>query len=308
MNGNPQSERLSAYFDNQLPLDERALVEQELASSAEMRKELDEYRQVSGILQSLPRTSAPIELRASVLRAIERESLLPVADTARPRRLGRLVTAISAACALAAIGFFAMQNRNGQQVANTKTIPNQTIVQGHRGGSENLANKIQQDKLEFDRDALKSAAVGDLVKAVVTDGKSLSVIRLTVVGRDDGLNQLGLLLAGNEFGNGQKPESNGGVVAVYLQADSAEFSDKLSQVLAKLDVDSMSISEPVAIDQLDADQRKLVSEATQKVATVAVKPGSALEQAVKGTSAPKTAEAKVGSGPARVLFVLTNKS
>ncbi len=308
MNGNPQSEQLSAYFDNQLPLDERALVEQELASSAEMRKELEEYRQVSGILQSLPRTSAPIELRTSVLRAIERESLLPVADTARPRRLGRLVTAVSAACALAAIGFFAMQNRNGQQIANNNAAPGPAIVQGQRGGSENLANKIQQDRLEFDRDALKTAAVGDLVKAVVTDGKSLSVIRLTVIGRDDGLNQLGLLLAGSEVRNGQKSDGDGGVMAVYLQADSAEFFDKLSQVLAKLDVDSLSVSEPVAFDKLDADQQKLVSEATEKVATIAVKPGSALEQAVKGSAATKTADAKSGSGPARVLFVLTNKS
>jgi len=311
MNGNPQNERLSAYFDNQLPLDERAMVEQELATSVDLRQEIGEYSQLSGLLRSLPRTPAPVELKASILRAIERESLLPVADTARPRRLGRLFySTTAAACAVAAVAFFAMKSRDGDHVAqNQRNAPQ--IVQGNRQASDRLANKVQQDRLQFSRDDLKNAQVGDVVNAVTKSGNAVSVIRLTVVGREHDIGELRVLLAGSESthrANSQSPMADGEVVAVYVQAEATDFSKSLADVIARFEFDSMSVSEPVSAEQLDAEQQKLIAGSSRKVETVTVKPGSALEQAVNGTAASKAADSTPSEGPARVLFVLMTKS
>ena len=89
MNGIPQEDRLSAYFDDQLSLEERAQFEKELAGSASMRRDLDELRQLSGLLHAQPVAQAPVELYPSVMRAIERDTLLPKEPTAG-RRFGRL--------------------------------------------------------------------------------------------------------------------------------------------------------------------------------------------------------------------------
>ncbi len=47
MNGTPSNERLSAWLDDELPLDERAEVEKLLAESPELRQELDELQRLS---------------------------------------------------------------------------------------------------------------------------------------------------------------------------------------------------------------------------------------------------------------------
>ncbi len=307
MNGNPQNERLSAYYDNQLPLDERVMVEQELAASPEMRQEIGEYGQISGLLKSLPQTPAPIELKASILRAIERESLLAVADTARPRRLGRLLfTTAAAACAVAAVGYFAFSGRNGDEIAKNGKPTTPTIVTGGRGESEKLANKIQHNKLQFSRDDLKQAEIGDVVKAVTKSGNAVSVIRLTVVGVEHNIGELRVLLAGNQTG-APVTQTDGGVVAVYLQADAADFSKSLAEVIAKLDPETLSVSEPISADKLDDEQRKLVAGSNRKVETVTLKAGTPLEQAITTEAASKAADSNQNDGPARVLFVLTSK-
>lgn len=307
MNGNPQNERLSAYFDNQLPRDERALVEQELVASPEMRQEIGEYGQISGLLKSLPRTPAPIELKASVLRAIERESLLPVADTARPRRLGRLLfTTAAAACALAAIGYFAFLGRNGDQVANNSKPNGPAIVSGSRAESDKLANKIQQDKLQFSRNELQKAEIGDVVNAVTKSGNAVTVIRLTVVGVEHDIGELRVLLAGAD-GKVETKKTDGGIVAVYLQSKPEEFSKSLSEVIAKLQPESLSVSEPIPADKLEDEQKQLIAGSDRKVETLTLKPGTALEQAIKTEAAAKAADSNADDGPARVLFVLTSK-
>lgn len=76
MHLDPQDEeRLSAYLDGELSSDEQARVEQLLADEPAARQLLDELRAVSSTLQGLPRTRAPGDLAADVLREIERRGV-----------------------------------------------------------------------------------------------------------------------------------------------------------------------------------------------------------------------------------------
>jgi hypothetical protein len=54
-----QRERLSAYLDGELPASERAPLERHLAGCAECRSDLDELREVRGLLRSMPAPALP---------------------------------------------------------------------------------------------------------------------------------------------------------------------------------------------------------------------------------------------------------
>ncbi|MCH7687509.1 MAG: hypothetical protein IH899_12640 [Planctomycetes bacterium] len=83
MSSNKSGELLSAYNDGETSPEEFAIVERLLETSAEARRELDEIGELSDLLHSLPRQTAPVELAPSVLSCAEQESLLPtLADSA----------------------------------------------------------------------------------------------------------------------------------------------------------------------------------------------------------------------------------
>ncbi len=73
----PADDFLSAFHDGEVNSAERAAVDQRLATSAEARCELSEFRQVSALLKELPRERLPSEFPQQVLQAIEREMLIP---------------------------------------------------------------------------------------------------------------------------------------------------------------------------------------------------------------------------------------
>lgn len=68
-------ERLSAYFDGEASPDERAAVESLLDDSLAARRELDEIAQLSALLHSFPRETAPVELAANVQRQTDQMPL-----------------------------------------------------------------------------------------------------------------------------------------------------------------------------------------------------------------------------------------
>ncbi len=279
MNGMPQEDRLSAYFDDQLSFEERAQFEKELAESASLRRDLDELRQLSGLLKSQPIVSAPVELYPSVMRAIERDTLLPK-EPAAGRRYGRLI--VAAACAVAAVAVLVMQTQNGNQIAQngpgkTEPIVQKTITQGDK-----LANKIQtptpHQQFEISRSDLTSAKVGDVIEAVSSKGSAVSVIRLTVVDRQAGVEALRVLLAGEGQVKIQGAEAEGanGLVAVSLQSDPNQMAAALKKIGEQLDFESLSVDQAVQSDSLD--------------------PG--LQSVITAKDAPK--------GSVRVIFVLVN--
>lgn len=79
---------ISAYFDGEAAPAERDEVERLLLQSEDVRRELEETAQLSGLLQSLPAEAAPVEFVPAVMQRIERETLLPLAPS-NPRRSKR---------------------------------------------------------------------------------------------------------------------------------------------------------------------------------------------------------------------------
>lgn len=106
-------EMLSAYLDNELTPDERALLEQRLASDETLRQELAALRQVSLAVRGMPMLRAPRDFR-----------LDPAVYGRRPQRqwfrLYQWSSALSAAAALVvfALGVFGVLSRNSGVTTN----------------------------------------------------------------------------------------------------------------------------------------------------------------------------------------------
>jgi anti-sigma factor RsiW len=115
MNGTPSDDRISAWLDDELPLDERAETEQQLAGSPEMRQDADELRQVSELVRGLPTERAPSELQAAVMRTIERDTLLAgtVPGAARSVRVSRLLSVAAVAVLLVGVALL-FRERGGE--------------------------------------------------------------------------------------------------------------------------------------------------------------------------------------------------
>lgn len=69
-------EQLSAYFDNEAGDEERASLERTLEQSPDLRRKLDDFRQLSELLHELPQQGLPPEFAAEVLQVAERRMLL----------------------------------------------------------------------------------------------------------------------------------------------------------------------------------------------------------------------------------------
>ena len=83
----PNDEIFSAYLDGELSAQERKAFEQRLANEPELRAELLELQQLSGLFQSIPHQQLPNAFAERVLVAAEREMLIGV-DAPRPIQSG----------------------------------------------------------------------------------------------------------------------------------------------------------------------------------------------------------------------------
>lgn len=80
-----RDELLSASYDGELTADERAQVDRLLAESPAARETLDEFRELTGLLQALPRPAAPPALLQGVQRALPRPPRAAVPPARRRR-------------------------------------------------------------------------------------------------------------------------------------------------------------------------------------------------------------------------------
>ncbi len=113
MNPPVPNELISAYFDGEGSPDERAAVESLLDESIATRRELDEISQLSALLHSFPRESAPAELVANVRRQTDQMPLVvPVAaaSAVSPRSLRREWTAAALGALVTAASLMLMTN------------------------------------------------------------------------------------------------------------------------------------------------------------------------------------------------------
>lgn len=137
MNTNRPDELLSAFFDDEASLEERTAVERRLHASQDARRKLQEIEQISGLLQSLPRESAPEEFSAAVLKRAEQQLLLEEQPTATPvlspfsRRWLVRIASLAAAAVILVIAqqFFHRATdgidvaQNGEQLARVSDQP-----------------------------------------------------------------------------------------------------------------------------------------------------------------------------------------
>lgn len=96
----PPEDLLSAYLDDEVTPDERALVEERLHSSAEWREVLEELRGTRALLRGMPMQEAPAGFWESVAPSDD-PAAVPI-GTARHRRNKRVVGWLAGAAAAAA--------------------------------------------------------------------------------------------------------------------------------------------------------------------------------------------------------------
>ncbi|MGQ0634574.1 MAG: anti-sigma factor family protein [Planctomycetaceae bacterium] len=137
-------EVLSAYFDGELPPEQRAQVERWLETSPRAQQTLAQMRQVSAGLRSLPRAELPAEFAAQVLQEAERQMLLPVAAAARPPRPIRAWLFAAGGLATAALLLVTMQlaDRAPQRAAapNLAAAPGDVLRSEGTGGEGRFAS------------------------------------------------------------------------------------------------------------------------------------------------------------------------
>ena len=332
MNGTPSNERL----DNELPLDERAEVEKLLAESPELRQELDELQRLSSRLKGLTPEQAPAELHQAVMQLIERETLLASngsSSAVRQRRLLRVLTTAAGIALVAGAGlWFARQA--GQQVAVVDPAGPE-IVTVEQSRPNMLANKpdLQNRQLsvdlptrhfEIDRGKLGAADIGDIVEAVRRDGESVSIVRLTVVDREAGLESLRVLLAHQDIpldGSTEAATSGNdlnsrGLVAVFVESKSDQLSRTIEQMARGLHLEALSVSEALPIAELDSGLRSELGLADsdgepRPSRAVSVQAESSLGKIIAtpgsySTDSEPSGKPASADRPVRVIFVLTD--
>ncbi len=134
MSDDNRDDLISAYFDDELSLDERARVEELLHASDAARRELEEVRCLSRVLKGFTAEPAPEDLSAAVLAQAERDSLLASVPERAQRGwlapvIGLLVTAAS--LLLLAQGFHSDQEGAdvAARLASTGDAAPQAVVQ-----------------------------------------------------------------------------------------------------------------------------------------------------------------------------------
>lgn len=71
------AELMTAYLDAELPADEAAAFEEQLANDPETRSEVEMLRKMMSLVQGLPEVQAPPDFYEKVARRVRRRQLLP---------------------------------------------------------------------------------------------------------------------------------------------------------------------------------------------------------------------------------------
>ncbi len=238
MSSNNSSELLSGYYDGETSPEEIAIVEQLLETSAETRRDLDEIGELSELLHSLPRQTAPVELAPSILNRAEQESLLPsVPDSAKsasrpPGRLRLATGLLTVAAALLLVVFLVngpnpdqsdstqiVQHRSFEEadesavrsaaIETAKAAPSDQSVTGGKlvdavGSPQTLsATESKSDIRSFSKSALnksrlRDVQIGDVIPYFAVAQNQVAVLEVTVIDVQKAIGITQLLLEGNQ--------------------------------------------------------------------------------------------------------------
>lgn len=153
------------------------------------------------------------------------------------------------------------------------------------------------DGLYFDQSALRDAQIGDVVRAMRTEGTEVAVVWLTVVDHQKGLAGLQLLLANNHIArtdalkksdavetsdkSEKSKEVTGQMHAVFVESNPEQLAAALQKLRNEDFWQSLEVDQPIELAQLD-DVRNGRLPAEYKLAASALKGRSAdREEAVK---------------------------
>ena len=363
----PADDLLSPFHDGELTTAERAVVEQQLAKSAQMRQELSEIGQTSSLIKGLPRLALPTEFPQQVLQGIEREMLIPSerahaganasasTSPASPRQrwiIGAAAVLTSAAGLLLLIQTVgdrpSMQLADSSPMAGDASLPkslgketpaavreNNEIAETSRARTAVASTSMKADSTDadapslaggrlagppgamggssrspvaafstprradglanlfFDQHMLKTVEIGDVVEALQTLDDEIAVVRLTVVDRQEGLNQLQLLFANNRIApeptatapekskadaiksadRSKRDESSSAeqMMAVFVESNSQHLTAALQELSQTKLVQSLEVESPISLSELDVSGDKSFAK-SEKPQTRAFKP------------------------------------
>lgn len=122
----------------------------------------------------------------------------------------------------------------------------------------------EKPNLFFDKSALRDAEIGDVVRAMQTEGDEVAVVWLTVVDRQKGLSGLQLLLAGNRNGraDSSKPKDKAAAPsvsvdqmhAVFVESDAEHLAAAIAELRETELLESLEVDLPIELAQL-SDRR-----------------------------------------------------
>lgn len=156
----------------------------------------------------------------------------------------------------------------------------------------------ESDVLFFDHDALRGAGIGDVVRAMRTEGTEVAVVWLTIVDRQEGQAGLQLLLgnkeaagalAGKKADQADKPNVPADQLhAVFIETNAEQLTATLKQLRDENFLQSLRVDQPIEMAQLNEVGSGLESQSITR-RFVASEPTTADKKLAKGVAAPKVA-------------------
>ena len=147
-------EMLTAYLDDELSEDERALVEKTTQQNEHMAKLLSDLRAVRDAVQALPDLTPTVDPSQAVRKRIENQKVTRSTAEQNATRLGRLIVGASAACVLLGLTAFLLQphqpvafNDHSSPAPGAEpedAIPNQDIATP----TQSASNSLSMEQLE----------------------------------------------------------------------------------------------------------------------------------------------------------------
>jgi hypothetical protein len=193
MSASDFNELLSAYLDNEVTAEERALVERRLEQSPALRETLDELSEVSEAVRALPRPLPPVGLRTQVLKQVEALSpsvrVRAVESVASRQAISRRRnwTIGSVAAASCVIGAFLLARKPGlapvgdAEVASNTLPPSGMMMPRSATTSVAMGNALDETRVSRIEGAPSQQVVEslqDLVANRATPPKAGEVLRV----------------------------------------------------------------------------------------------------------------------------------
>ncbi|MBC8291299.1 MAG: hypothetical protein H8E37_13380 [Planctomycetes bacterium] len=320
MTGRPSDERLSAWLDNELTVEERAEFEKELNANPDLRQELEELQQLSALVKSAVPAKAPDELRGAIMRAVERESLMPAGnEEAAPTSSRSLLMAVAGIAVALVVAVIVINGGGENDIADNDPDLDQPILSMERGEGPKPANRLDtgEESVQVDgslsilKKDLNDARVGDIIEGVGSDG--VSIIRLTVVDRSESsIEALQLLLARESLSldeSGKPAEGEDGLVAVYVESSPEELTKALARLRDSFEFNQMDVSS-LAYSDLEEETKDDLKLEKSGQRTVVLKPGTRLAKLAEnpaGIRKATTVNTAEGTPPVRVIFVVVDE-